>query len=109
MVNAGPGQGATYIVAFCLFWFCLGGWLAMAPTITLRFFDPERYAQNYGIVFSAYGVGALIGTLVTGRIRDLFGSYNYAFYLMALFAIAGIVVACTMLKRERAAVTPVLD
>ncbi|MEO0351557.1 MAG: OFA family MFS transporter [Cyanobacteria bacterium P01_A01_bin.15] len=109
MVNAGPGQVATYIVAFCLFWFCLGGWLAMAPTITLRFFDPERYAQNYGIVFSAYGVGALIGTLVTGRIRDLFGSYNYAFYLMALFAIAGIVVACTMLKRERAAVTPVLD
>ena len=109
MANAGSGQVATYIIAFCLFWFCLGGWLAMAPTITLRFFDPERYAQNYGIVFSAYGVGALIGTLVTGRIRDLFGSYNYVFYLMALFAIVGIVVACAMLKRERAIVTPAVD
>ena len=101
MVNAQEGQVATYLVAFCLFWFCLGGWLAMAPTSTLRFFNPEQYAQNYGIVFTAYGVGALIGTLVTGQIRDWFGTYTYAFYPMALLAIVGIVVANFLLKRER--------
>ena len=101
MANARAGQVATYLVAFCLFWFCLGGWLAMAPTITLRFFNPDRYAQNYGIVFTAYGVGASIGTLVTGRIRDLFGTYTYVFYPMAFLAIAGILVACLLLKRER--------
>ena len=101
MVNAREGQVATYLVAFCLFWFCLGGWLAMAPTIALRFFNPERYAQNYGIVFTAYGVGALIGTFATGRIRDVFGSYTYAFYLMAGLAIVGIAIASLMLKRDR--------
>ncbi len=101
MVNARSGQVATYLIAFCLFWFCLGGWLAMAPTITLRFFNPDRYAQNYGIVFTAYGAGALIGTLVTGRIRDLFGAYNYVFYPIGFLAIIGIVVACLLLKRER--------
>ena len=101
MMNARTGQVATYLVAFCLFWFCLGGWLAMAPTITLRFFNPDQYAQNYGLVFTAYGVGALIGTLVTGRIRDLFGSYNYVFYPMAFLAIVGIIVACVFLKPER--------
>jgi OFA family oxalate/formate antiporter-like MFS transporter len=100
MANAQVGQVATYLVAFCLFWFCLGGWLAMAPTITLRFFDPDHYAQNYGFVFTAYGVGALIGTLVTGKIRDLFGTYNYVFYPMAFLAIVGIVLASTLLKRE---------
>ncbi len=109
MVNARTGQVATYLIAFCLFWFCLGGWLAMAPTITLRFFNPDQYAQNYGIVFTAYGVGALIGTLVTGRIRDLFGTYNYVFYPMAFLAIIGIVIACVLLKRERATVDTVLD
>ena len=103
MINAGPGQVATYLVAFCLFWFCLGGWLAMAPTITLRFFQPDHYAQNYGIVFTAYGVGALVGTVVTGRIRDVLGSYNYVFYPMALLAIIGITVASVLLKREKAA------
>lgn len=100
MANAQTGQVTTYLIAFCLFWFCLGGWLAMAPTITLRFFNPDQYAQNYGIVFTAYGVGALIGTLVTGRIRDLFGTYNYVFYPMAFLAMIGIVVSCVLLKRE---------
>jgi OFA family oxalate/formate antiporter-like MFS transporter len=100
MVNAQSGQVALYLVAFCLFWFCLGGWLAIAPTTTLRLFNPDHYAQNYGIVFTAYGVGALIGTLSAGQIRDWFGSYTYAFYPMAVLAIIGIVVAVTLLKPD---------
>jgi MFS transporter, OFA family, oxalate/formate antiporter len=104
MMNAQTGQVVTYLIAFCLFWFCLGGWLAMAPTITLRFFNPDQYAQNYGVVFTAYGVGALVGTLAVGRIRDLFGSYNYVFYPMALLSIIGIAIACVLLKREKVAV-----
>jgi OFA family oxalate/formate antiporter-like MFS transporter len=109
MANAQPGHILTYLMAFCLFWFCLGGWLAMAPTITLRFFNPDHYAQTYGIVFTAYGVGALIGTLLAGRIRDLFGSYNYVFYPMALLAVMGIGIACTLLKREPSPSNPVLN
>lgn len=101
MVNAQAGQVATYLIAFCLFWFCLGGWLAMAPATTLRFFDPEQYAQNYGLVFTAYGVGALTGTLVTGQIRDWFGTYTYAFYPMMLLAIMGIGVASCLLRRDQ--------
>lgn len=101
MINVQPGQVATYLIAFCLFWFCLGGWLAMAPIMTLRFFNPDQYAQNYGIVFTAYGVGALAGTLATGRIRDWFGAYTYAFYPMAFLAIVGIFVASSMLKHKR--------
>jgi MFS family permease len=108
MVHAQTGQVATYLIAFCLFWFCLGGWLAMAPTLTLRFFNPDQYAQNYGIVFTAYGVGALIGTLVAGRIRDFFGTYNYVFYPMAVLAIIGIIVACVLLKRESSTVDSVM-
>ncbi|MFH7245219.1 MAG: OFA family MFS transporter [Spirulina sp.] len=100
MVNAQSGQVALYLVAFCLFWFCLGGWLAIAPTTTLRLFNPDHYAQNYGIVFTAYGVGALIGTLSAGQIRDWFGSYTYAFYPMALLAMIGIVVAAFLLRPE---------
>jgi predicted MFS family arabinose efflux permease len=72
----------------------------MAPTFTLRFFNPDQYAQNYGIIFTAYGIGALIGTLVTGRIRDLLGTYNYVFYPMALLAMMGIVMAGLLLKPE---------
>ncbi len=98
MLSASQGQILTYWVAFCLFWLCLGGWLAIAPTTTLRLFNPENYARNYGIVFSAYGVGALLGTLVAGQLRDLLGSYTYTFYPTASLAILGIIVATVLLK-----------
>ncbi|MGF1478251.1 MAG: OFA family MFS transporter [Cyanophyceae cyanobacterium] len=100
MMNVEEGQVLTYLVAFCLFWFCLGGWLALAPAATLTLFGAENYARNYGIVFTAYGIGALLGTLSAGRIRDLLGSYTFAFYPMAFLAAIGIVVAIATLKRD---------
>ncbi|MEQ9368308.1 MAG: OFA family MFS transporter [Coleofasciculus chthonoplastes F3-SA18-01] len=98
MLNAGEGQALTYLVAFSLFWLCLGGWLAIAPTATLILFPPEDYAKNYGIVFTAYGAGAFLGTLAIGQIRDLFGSYTYAFYPTAILAIIGIIIAQLRLR-----------
>ena len=93
MLSAGDGHALTYLVAFSLFWLCLGGWLAIAPTATLILFPPDDYAKNYGIVFTAYGAGALLGTLAIGQLRDLFGSYTYAFYPTAILAIIGIIIA----------------
>ncbi|NJL99855.1 MAG: OFA family MFS transporter [Synechococcaceae cyanobacterium SM2_3_2] len=100
MIFSQEGSRLSYWVSFSLLWFCLGGWLAMAPTLTLRLFNPERYAQNYGIVFTAYGVGALTGTMITGWIRDVLGSYSYTFYGMALLAVLGILAASWLLKPE---------
>lgn len=100
MSSAGEGNVATYLVAFCLFWLSLGGWLAIAPTATLTLFNPTNYAQNYGIVFTAYGVGALLGTIVAGRIRDIFGSYTLAFSVTGILAIVGIICAWFLLKRS---------
>ncbi|MBE9227755.1 OFA family MFS transporter [Phormidium sp. LEGE 05292] len=100
MSSAGEGNVASYLVAFCLFWLSLGGWLAIAPTATLTLFDPNNYAKNYGIVFTAYGVGALFGTIVAGRIRDIFGSYTLAFSVTAILAIVGIICAWFLLKRS---------
>jgi MFS family permease len=63
-------------------------------------FNAENHAKNYGIVFTAYGVGALDGTLVPGRIRDIFGSYIAFFYSTAGLAILGILLALFTLKRN---------
>ncbi len=101
MAGAGEGDLPTYLVAFCLFWASLGGWLAIAPAATLRCFDPERYAQTYGLVFTAYGAGALLGTLITGQLRDWLGSYSGAFLPMAVVAGVGIVLANLLLRPGR--------
>ncbi|MCH8511729.1 MAG: OFA family MFS transporter [Kiritimatiellae bacterium] len=98
MLTVGEGNVIRYAISFCVFWMCLGGWLALAPTATLKLFDPARYAGNYGLVFTAYGVGALSGTLVTGVIRDLTGSYSMMFVPTAALAIVGMFLAARYLK-----------
>jgi len=106
MLRAGQGDMALYLVAFCLFWSALGGWLAIAPATTLHCFPAERYAEIYGLVFTAYGVGALVGTLVTGQLRDWFGTYSAAFYPLAGLAVLGIVFSAKLLPGPARSVRP---
>lgn len=87
-----PSPG-TYLLAFALLWMNLGAWLSMAPTTTYALFGKETYAQNYGMVFTAYGAGAIAGTLVSGILRDATGSYLAVFPITALLAGAGVGVA----------------
>lgn len=100
MLNTGAGQVLNYQIAFCLITFAFGGWLAIAPTSTLVLFRPQDYAKNYGVVFTAFGMGALLGTMAAGQIRDIFGSYTPFFYVTAGLAALGIVVAVFFLKRS---------
>lgn len=98
MLAAGKGSVGLYAVAFCGFWLCLGGWLAIGPAATASFFGLEGYAQKYGVVFSAYGLGAIIGGIISGSAKDAFGSYTIAFYPTAGMAILGIIIAMILLR-----------
>lgn len=89
----GQGNAMLYLFAFCVLWMCLGGWLALAPTATGIFFGKLHYAQNYGLVFTAYGTGAILGTLLSGSIKDLTGSYLHAFAIVSGLAILGMLIA----------------
>ncbi|SHN60882.1 L-lactate MFS transporter [Fervidobacterium gondwanense] len=88
----------SFVVSFSLFWLTFGGWLAMAPYLTSKFFGNKYQSQNYGIVFTAYGFGAIFGNLSAGIIKDLFGSYKYVVYPIALLAIIAVVVANVYLR-----------
>lgn len=92
------GNTSLYLIAFCTLWLCLGGWLALAPTSTGIFFGKHYYAQNYGIVYTAYGVGAILGTLISGNIKDITGSYLGAFPIVAGFAVLGLLIAAAGLN-----------
>lgn len=103
MLMADKGSTGLYAVAFCGFWLCLGGWLAIGPAATAGFFGLEGYAQKYGVVFSAYGLGAIIGVIISGSAKDVFGDYKVAFYPTAIMAVIGIIVAVALLKPPKRA------
>ncbi len=88
----------VYILAFAILWGCLGGWLAIAPTSTASFFGTGDYPRCYGVVFLAYGAGALVGPMMAGWIKDATGSFIGVFPYIILLAAAGIVIAFLMMK-----------
>ena len=61
----------AFIVSFAILWGCLGAWLAIAPTATASYFGMKDNAKNYGLVFTAYGVGAVVGGISRLRSQPL--------------------------------------
>ncbi|MEM1515081.1 MAG: hypothetical protein QXT26_07170 [Thermoproteota archaeon] len=70
--------------------------LAIAPAATATLFGTEDYTRNYGLVFTAYGAGALIGNIMAGQTKDILGSYIVAFPIIAILSIVGIIIAITI-------------
>lgn len=103
MLSAGEGNVVLYVICFVGFWLCLGGWLAIAPTATNTFFGVKNYAKNYGLIYLAYGIGAILGVIISGQAKDAFGSYQVAFYPTAGLAIVGMVIAFVLLKPPKKA------
>jgi len=99
MLTAGESDIWLYALCFSGFWLTLGGWLALAPAATATFFGMKNYSKKYGVVYTAYGIGAILGTVLSGRLRDIFGSYKYAFIPNAILAIIGILIAFWLLKQ----------
>lgn len=94
------GNTFIFFISFSIMWLNLGGWLAIAPTSASNIFGKENYPSNFGIVFTAYGIGALCQGFVSGYIKETFNSYVYIFYPIILLCIIGLVVN-TFILREK--------
>lgn len=89
-----------YLLSFAILWCCLGGWLAIAPAATAAFFGTKDYPRCYGVVFIAYGAGAIAGPLLAGYIKDTTGSYLNVFPYVCILALIGLAVAFFLLKQK---------
>lgn len=98
----GTGRPAVYFIAFSVLWLNLGGWLAIAPTATATLFGTTHYGTNYGLVFTSYGIGALLGNTLAGLIRDALGGYLPVFLPVMGLAAVGIVVSWLWLRPVKA-------
>jgi OFA family oxalate/formate antiporter-like MFS transporter len=92
-----PGAG-VYVVAFAVLWGSLGGWLAIAPTATASYFGTSDYPRCYGLVFLAFGAGAIAGPQLAGFIRTTTGNYLGIFPWVFILAIIGFGIAYILLK-----------
>ena len=63
--------------------FCYGSNLSLFPSTTAGFFGTKHLGVNYGLVFTAWGVGGVFGSMTAGSIVDSTGSYVVAYAIAA--------------------------
>ncbi len=90
----------VYIAAFAVLWGCLGGWLAIAPTATASYFGTRDYPRCYGVVFLAFGAGAIAGPQLAGFIRTAAGTYLGVFPWVFILAIIGFFTSFILMKPQ---------
>ena len=79
----------VFVFGFSILWLNLGGWLAIAPLATSTLFGREAYSRNYGFLFSAYGLSALVGVTISGYMVDAFNNYHSVFLMFFALSIIG--------------------
>ena len=82
-----------YWIGIYIVGLCFGGYLAIFPAITADFYGTKNIGINYGLVFTAYGVGGLLGTLFAPRVLEITKSYSMAFTVTGILCLLGAVIA----------------
>src|SRR5690606_14785096 len=82
-----------------------GALLALFPATTWDWFGLKSAGVNYGLVFTAWGVGGFFGPLMAGRIIDATGGYERAYIVSAILLLVATGLAL-ITKAPRAVETP---
>jgi MFS family permease len=88
-----------FAISYGAFWFGLGNWMALMPLSIQTLFPKHMFAQLYGVLFTAYGLAAIIGTLFSGAILDLTSS-TWPIYAAIVFANSVNVLLVLWLKKR---------
>jgi MFS transporter, OFA family, oxalate/formate antiporter len=84
---------------------CYGTIFTLFPAATADFYGVRNLGVNYGSLFTAFGVAGVTGSVLGGRVRDVFGSYAYAFMICGGMLLLGAVLAF-LLKAPRFEAAP---
>ncbi|TFF94460.1 MAG: MFS transporter [Promethearchaeota archaeon] len=84
---------AMYFLLTGLIMFCFGGNLSLFPTATSDMYGTENLGNNYGVLFSAYGVAGFIGAVAVNQIVLLFGGYLTLYIFLGILSAGAAVLA----------------
>jgi OFA family oxalate/formate antiporter-like MFS transporter len=76
--------------------FNFGGNFSLFPTTTADLFGTKNVGRNYGWVFTAYGVGGIIGPIMAGAIRDIWQNWLAAFIISGLACLVAGAIGLTL-------------
>ncbi|MCX6062918.1 MAG: OFA family MFS transporter [Caldiserica bacterium] len=90
-------QLTLYMAAACLGW-GFAATLALFPTLTSICFGVEHLGANFGLVFTAFALGAFAPT-VGSLVYDATGTYTPVFMAAGVLAVAGLVLSVVLHRK----------
>jgi OFA family oxalate/formate antiporter-like MFS transporter len=84
LVLRGLDSYGTLFVASMLIGFNYGANLSVFPSATKDYFGLKNFGVNYGFVFTAWGVGGILGPLLSGQIFDSYKNFSHAYLIAAI-------------------------
>lgn len=99
--NLSPFLSVLGIVFIAL---CFGGFLGTFPGITAENWGPLYNGSNYGVMFTAYGLAAVVGPRLAATIKESSnGDYSQAFIISAAMNIIGVILIFILQKKKSVA------
>lgn len=68
-------------------YFSYGSMLSIYPSACGDNYGTKNLGLNYGIMFSAWGIGGIVGPMIGGYIKDTTGDYSLAFTIAAVMLV----------------------
>ena len=99
MFNQGLSP-VLFFIGYGMFWFTLGVWLSLMPLLVLKTYGSIAYTKTYGYVYLGYGLGAVIGTLISSYVLDIFREPLYVYVFIGIVLIPAAYVALTIHKEN---------
>jgi len=86
-------NAAVLLMAVLLIGACYGANLTLFPSATKDNFGLKSFGMNYGVMFTAWGVGGLLLPRIAGMVKDATGKEDMAFYIASALMICGAILA----------------
>lgn len=82
-----------FILGSAVVGFSYGACLSLFPATAADYWGTKNMGLNYGILFTAWGVGGVLGPTLAGRIADTTGSYAGAYHFAGILVLFAAVLA----------------
>lgn len=78
---------------------CYGGGFSIFPVMASDAYGSKNFGMIYGILFTAWGLGGVIGPMTAAAILDSRGTYNYAYMVAGILLVIAIGITFTGKKK----------
>ena len=84
---AALGSGVVLAIIAALVGANYGANLSLFPSATKTYYGIKNFGVNYGLIFTAWGVGGFMLALLAGKVYDATESFNFAYYTSAILLV----------------------